>query len=280
MEQQGRDPVGRICPRGASYYEWQQGDTLESVARINGTTAQAIQIINPDVNFQTLPAGTDICLPSSVLTCISGQPYTIRAGDTFDSIAQAFGITTIELSERNPGVSSSNLSIGQVICVPSASGTTTPGGSGGITAPSQPPVQGGTGSGGTVIITPIQPSQPQLPTTPIQPGISCPVGYTAQRVQAGQTYADLLIDLNVSYKAMRTANPTLRPGYMVAGTAYCAPPAGSRESCSPTRSYKVRPGENLEMLAQRFGTTKGRLLMLNPTLLPTDFSDGTIICIP
>lgn len=269
MEQQGRDPVGRICPRGASYYEWQQGDTLETVAQRNSTTAQAMQVINPDVNFQTLPAGSVICLPSQVLTCISGQPYTVRSGDTFESIAQAFGITTYELSERNPGVASANLTVGQVICVPSATGGADTDNSGSNQAPVQPPIQDSTGT-----------PAPQPPIITIQPGLSCPVGYTAQRVQTGQTYADLLIDLNVSYKAMRTANPTLRPGYMVAGTPYCAPPAGSRESCSPTNTHKILPDETLAILAQRLGTTTGRLLMLNPTLLPTDFAPGTIVCIP
>lgn len=29
---------GRICPRGASYYTWQTGDTLRSVAQQAGTT--------------------------------------------------------------------------------------------------------------------------------------------------------------------------------------------------------------------------------------------------
>jgi len=106
------------------------------------------------------------------------------------------------------------------------------------------------------------------------------VGYTAQRVRAGQSYADLLVDLNVSYKAMRSANPLLRPGYMMAGAAYCAPPAGTRDSCTTARRYTIEPGETLTSLAQKLGTTRGRLLMLNPTLVPTEFSSGTVICIP
>ena len=40
---------GRICPRGASYYDWKEGDTLNSVARVHGTTAHAIQILNEGV---------------------------------------------------------------------------------------------------------------------------------------------------------------------------------------------------------------------------------------
>ena len=92
---------------------------------------------------------------------------------------------------------------------------------------------------------------------------------------------DLLIDLNVSYQALRNANPTLRPGFLVAGTFFCAPPAGSRTACVGNRTYVVQDGDNLNSIARRLGTTNGRMLMLNPTLLPTDFSQaGTTICIP
>jgi LysM repeat protein len=51
---------GRICPRGASYYVWKAGDTAQSVAQASGTTVQALTVLNPDVNFSTLPAGTEI----------------------------------------------------------------------------------------------------------------------------------------------------------------------------------------------------------------------------
>ncbi|MBQ8654645.1 MAG: LysM peptidoglycan-binding domain-containing protein [Clostridia bacterium] len=244
---------GRICPRGASYYTWKQGDTLASVARVNGTTAQAVQVINEDVDFSSIAPGTEICIPSQVYTCITGRAYAVQSGETFQSIADKLGITVYELQERNPGVDANNLTIGQVICIPDAS----------TSAPSQPQ----------------QPTQPPA-TVPPTPSFSCPVGYEARSVRTGQTYADLLQELNVSYRAMRTANPTLRPGGLVSGMRYCAPPAGTRQICSGTRTYTIQPDENLDVLAANLRTTKGRLLMLNPTLLPSDFSSGTVICVP
>lgn len=99
-------------------------------------------------------------------------------------------------------------------------------------------------------------------------------------MKAGQTYADLLIQQNVSYRAMRTSNPALRPGALRAGMRFCSPPAGTRQLCERNRSYVIQPGETLTSLAQKLNTTTGRLLMLNPTLLPTDFSSGTVICLP
>lgn len=212
MENRGENMQQNICPRGASYYIWRQGDTLAAVAQRNGITPEAIQSYNPDIPFQSIAAGTEICLPAAVI---------------------------IDQSEG--------------------------------------PVLDGTGQDNNTV-TPQQPLQPIVPT---RPTVYCPIGHTAQRVQAGQTYADLLINLNVSYKAMRSANPNLRPGAMVAGTVYCAPPAGTRESCSTARSYTIQEGDNLSTIARRLNTTTGRLLMLNPTLLPTDFSQpGFVICIP
>lgn len=257
MEQQGRRAIGRVCPRGAESYTWQEGDTAERIARTYATTVQALQVINPGVDFATLTAGEEICLPNFIYTCISGQPYVVEDGDTFASIAARLDITTFELAERNPGVSQNNLTVGQVLCVPAkaddADDAQTP-----------------------VIPLPDDGEYPALPDTPTR---VCPSGYTLSAVQSGQSYADLLVQHNVSYRAMRSTNPQLMPGYLIAGTAYCAPPSGTRQTCAGLRSYTIQPRETLDTLAVRFRTTRGRLLSLNPTLLPSDFSSGTVICI-
>ena len=272
---------GRICPRGASYYTWQTGDTLRSVAQQAGTTVQAMQLVNPDVDFSTIPIGTDICLPSQSYTCVSGMAYSVRAGETFTSIADDFGISVYELAERNPGVDQNRLMVGQVLCVPFMTGSNENTGNqnGNTNQPAHPSTPS--------LPTPSLPSQPSQPSTPpvvivpSTPSVSaCPSSYTRDTVRAGQTYADLLLRHNVSYRAMRNANPRLSPSYLVVGQSYCAPPTGSRQTCQNLKSYTILPGEDLETLAAAFRTTKGRLLALNPTLLPSDFSSGTVICIP
>ena len=230
MEQQGRRAIGRVCPRGAESYTWQEGDTAERIARTYATTVQALQVINPGVDFATLTAGEEICLPNFIYTCISGQPYVVEDGDTFASIAARLDITTFELAERNPGVSQNNLTVGQVLCVPAKADDA---------------------------------DDAQTPAIPLPDDGEYPA----------------LPDDNVSYRAMRSANPQLMPGYLIAGTAYCAPPSGTRQTCAGLRSYTIQPRETLDTLAVRFRTTRGRLLSLNPTLLPSDFSSGTVICI-
>lgn len=271
---------GRICPRGASYYTWQVGDTLQSVAHQAGTTVQAMQLTNPDVDFSTIAIGTEICLPSQSYTCVSGMAYSVRAGETFTSIAADFGISVYELAERNPGVDQNNLRVGQVLCVPFMTGNN--GGSNGNNGSANQPAEPST----PILPTPSLPSQPSQPSTPpvviipTPPANTCPSGYTQDIVRSGQTYADILLRHNVSYRAMRTANPRLSPGYLVVGQRYCAPPSGTRQVCQNLRTYTVLPGEDLETLAADLRITKGRLLSLNPTLLPSDFTEGTVICIP
>lgn len=269
---------GRICPRGASYYTWQAGDTLRSVAQQAGTTVQAMQLVNPDVDFSTLPIGTEICLPSQSYTCVSGMAYSVRAGETFTSIAEDFGISVYELAERNPGVDQNRLMVGQVLCVPFMTGGNGGANDNGMNQPAQPSTPN--------LPTPSLPAQPTQPSTPpvvIVPTPvpnPCPSGYTRDIVRSGQTYADLLLRHNVSYRAMRSANPRLSPGYLVVGQSYCAPPAGTRQVCQNLQYYNILPGEDLETIAAKLRITKGRLLALNPTLLPTDFTEGTVICIP
>lgn len=251
---------GRICPRGARYYTWQAGDTLQSIAQRNGTTLQAVQLLNPDVDFAAVSIGTEICIPTQSFTCVSGRAYSVRAGDTFTSIAEAYGISVYELSERNPGVNPEELMVGQVLCVPSRMNPDVP------TQPDTPSLP--------------TPSVPSTPPVIIQPTPACPTGYTRDFVRAGQTYADLLIRHNVSYRAMRAANPRLSPSLLIAGSYYCAPPAGMRQVCTGLNTYTVQQGETLATLARDLRITQGRLLALNPNLLPTDFTAGAVICIP
>ena len=216
MEQQGRRAIGRVCPRGAESYTWQEGDTAERIARTYATTVQALQVINPGVDFATLTAGEEICLPNFIYTCISGQPYVVEDGDTFASIAARLGITTFELAERNPGVSQNNLTVGQVLCVPAKADDADDAQTPAIPLPDDGEYPALPDDAQTPVIPlPDAGEYPALPDTPTR---VCPSGYTLSAVQSGQSYADLLVQHNVSYRAMRSANPQLMPGYLIAGT--------------------------------------------------------------
>lgn len=260
-----------VCPRGASRYTWREGDTLRDLAILNGVSEQAIRLANQGRDLSTLEPGDELCIPPQQLSCVSGDLYTVQRGDTFSSIAERFGITTLELSERNPFVDPSNLRSGEVLCVPETVATPTPPED--LPTPSLPS-------------TPSRPSTPSTPSTPTPstpsiPVRRCPNGYTAGTVQFGQSYADLLLRYNVSYQAFRLANPNLNPSRLFPGQAYCVPPSGSRGLCSGTeRSYIIQQNESLSSLARKFNTTQGRLLRINPNLAPGDFIPGRVVCLP
>ena len=57
-----------------------------------------------------------------------GFLYTIRAGDTFFSLAARFNVTVQQLAAANPGVDPNRLMIGQQICIPTAPPVGCPGG--------------------------------------------------------------------------------------------------------------------------------------------------------
>ena len=139
-----------------------------------------------------------------------------------------------------------------------------------------------------------QPAQPgegpvELPTPEVVPQQTiprpqvtlCPLGYSRGIVQNGQTFTDLLLQHNVSWQAMRSANPSLSTTRIAPGTRYCIPPAGSRRLCpSGTDSYVMGQFEDLNTLSELFGVAPGVFLTVNTQLAPGDFTAGRVICVP
>lgn len=111
--------------------------------------------------------------------------------------------------------------------------------------------------------------------------LRCPAGYQQRVVRNSQSFTDLLLENNVSYNAMRAANPTLPTTRIAVGTRYCAPPSGARRQCAyGSRSYVMSQGESIYTLARTLGISAGRLLQANPALAPDDFLPGQEICLP
>lgn len=125
--------------------------------------------------------------------------------------------------------------------------------------------------------TPALPSQPQVTVRPV-----CPQGYALGVVRNGQTFTDLLLENNVSYTAMRAANPSLPVTRLAPGTRYCIPPSGTRRLCpsGSSGSYVMGQFEDLNTLSELFGYAPGLFLTTNPQLAPSDFTAGRVICVP
>ena len=109
----GECPGGFLCDQGR--------DTFFSIARRFGITVSALIAANPNVDPDRLQIGQQICVPAPMPGpgfCPGGFIYTIRAGDTFFSLANRFNTTVQAIIDVNPGVDPNRLQIGQQICIP------------------------------------------------------------------------------------------------------------------------------------------------------------------
>lgn len=199
----------------------------------------------------------------TALTCSEENRYTVKKGDTMTSIARQYGVSAAELLALNPYVSPNVLVVGQVICVPEK-------------AQEEEPAA--------------QTEAAQEPDAAAQTGESpcagpccalCPEGWTRAVIQTGESYADLLVRYDISYRAMRIANPRLLPGLLVPGQSFCVPPEADRRGACPadSRQYTLLSGESFETVTQKFRMSEGRLLRLNPDLAPSEFIPGATVCV-
>jgi membrane-bound lytic murein transglycosylase D len=108
-----------------------RGQTLASIARANGVSAQAIAEANLIVQQRRLRPGTELVIPvpagkARVVTASRGPLPSakdrgsvrsrIRRGDTLSSIADAHGTTVRQLQAWN-GLSGTRISAGAVLTI-------------------------------------------------------------------------------------------------------------------------------------------------------------------
>lgn len=124
-------PTLSIGSRGASVAQLQEllrnaGFDPGPIDGIFGSRTQSAVIafqksknLVPDgiVGIMTWTALGVNCAPGAA--CPPGTfAYTIKAGDTFFSLAQRFNTTVDAIQRANPTVNPNNLRIGQIICIP------------------------------------------------------------------------------------------------------------------------------------------------------------------
>ena len=104
-----------------------KGQTLYSISKLYGTTVEKIVKMNPE-SATTLSVGMQLVIPSRtdineekaiVQKNNDGTIYhTIQSGETLYRLSRMYGITTQELCDANPGLSTSNFRVGETIHIP------------------------------------------------------------------------------------------------------------------------------------------------------------------
>jgi murein DD-endopeptidase MepM/ murein hydrolase activator NlpD len=102
------------------HYTVRQGDTLTGIASRFGVSMMTVWWANRLQSKDSLKVGQDLVIPP-----VNGLIYTVKAGDTLDSVAAANKIEAAEITEINQ-LDDTNLIVGQVLVLPGAKGAPLP----------------------------------------------------------------------------------------------------------------------------------------------------------
>ena len=285
------------CPMGTMPYMVKAGDTFYNIAIRCNTTVAALMAANPNVNPNSLYIGQIICVPMSQPQpqppCPGGTYYTVKAGDTFFSIARRYNISVDALIAANPNVNPDALYVGQVICIPK----TTP-----------PPQTCPVGTTPYIVrpgdtffsiarrynisVDALIAANPNVNPDNLQvgqqicipmgtPPQKCPIGTTPYTVKAGDTIFSIAQKHNTTVDAILRANPGLNPNNLQIGQIICIPMGTPPQQCpAGTTPYTIRSGDTFYLLAQRYNTTVEAIQRANPGVDPNNLQIGQVICMP
>lgn len=99
-----------------SHWTVRRGDSYVAVARETGLTVDELETFNPYVNPSSIRPGQRLKLhrnpPKPAPKPKGPRTYTVRSGDSFESIATKTGRTVVRLQELNPKLKPTELQPG------------------------------------------------------------------------------------------------------------------------------------------------------------------------
>lgn len=227
------------------------GENLALIAKRYGTTVRAIQDANRLGRSTLIRAGQTLIVPGrgaagsaaqEDLFASSGDATThrVRRGETLSSIAAHHGVSLQALQKANRLVNPNRLMVGQKLAIPGS-------------RPASPP-----------------PAPPEEPAAPRAEAASESLGYRvevlASRTLSAQNNSEALGRVASTAHIVEQARQQIAAaGPIVESPAESpAKTGGAKESSAePAKTYKVRRGDTLGKIAQRFGVSVAQLRRWN-----------------
>ncbi|WP_043631995.1 DUF459 domain-containing protein [Desulfovibrio sp. TomC] len=257
-------------------YTVADGDTLWSVAKRLGVSADALVAANPGIDPRRLSIGQRLAAPAGVDALVVAQAmqrpstpsspapsvaraHTVADGDNFWSVARQYGVSVAALTEANPGVDPTRLRIGQGLALP---------------VTSQAAVR---------------------PAAAGKPHAEAAGGSTAGYVVAdGDNFWTIARRLGVGTDDLTRLNAGLDPLHLKPGQVLAvpenaraearrpatAPASGEARAISDAGLYPVAPGDTLWALSRRFGVSLESLIALNGEVDPVRLKVGQLVTVP
>ncbi|QIF00757.1 LysM peptidoglycan-binding domain-containing protein [Roseimicrobium sp. ORNL1] len=258
-----------------------RGETLWRVAQKHKTSVGAIMDYNRMPN-ETVREGMTLRIPTAQAKDTSAprqQIHVVKSRETFWSIADDYKISPKALAQANPNVNPNKIHEDMELVIPVDERPEIPAsGSGAASASAPAPTSGASGA-------------------PVQSGM------VAHKVDDNETYYSIAKRYGVTMEAMVAANPQVKPERLRPGmtvqvpmktspsrpTPQSTPPSGGSgagtsspslaASASP-RTYKIREGDTMGGIAQRYGVTETALLKENKLAASDPFYVDDVLKIP
>ncbi|HVS63270.1 MAG TPA: LysM peptidoglycan-binding domain-containing protein [Thermoanaerobaculia bacterium] len=188
--------------------------------------------------------------------------YRVQRGDTLGGIASRFGVSVAALQRANSLPRADRIYVGQRLEVPSSSSWTP------ITTDLLAQISVAT------LVEPVATNGDPAPDTFGAPTRAEPSEHVVAR---GETVSRIAAKYGVTVEAIVQANGIRSADSIAIGQRLVIPPAGS--TASRPQTHRVRAGENLSLIAERYGTTV-RALMDHNGLRSTVLQIGQVLRIP
>ncbi len=299
---------GAILRDGVPYVV-KRGESLWRIARRRNLDMERLLAFNPGIDEDNVSPGQTIILPPSkarlakasskdgmkrriadakaAAASLHNNKYTVRQGDTFWTVAERFGVSPNRIAKANPGLKPRSLRPGMTLEIPPV-----------LTASAEPLPEEPEAEVGGAPDAAVQAQAPEQTEATGDVGEAGETG-SAYVVAEGDNYWSIANKLGVRPKDLEKANPGLNPKRLKPGQSLRIPPApkapktpevadasaatvaeAAGDRVAEPETYVVSDGDNLWVIAKRFGVSVKALRKVNQNVDPGKLKPGQPLTIP